>query len=107
MRVWALRSISNNRQLGHTGRKDLKTLNSAGIMREGNIRMRPSAFGALAFGCVLALATTVGAETIKYEVKDDAIKASLTGKAGDAGNGKKVFLNRKKETAWPATWFPV
>ncbi|MEM7425932.1 MAG: sulfur oxidation c-type cytochrome SoxX [Pseudomonadota bacterium] len=58
--------------------------------------MRLSALAALAFGGALALATTVGAETVKYKVDDEAIKASLTGKAGDPANGKKVFLNRKK-----------
>lgn len=58
--------------------------------------MRLSALGVLAVGGALTLATVAGAETVAYKIEDDAIKASLTGKAGDPGNGKKVFLNRRK-----------
>ena len=51
---------------------------------------------------VLALAGIVGAQSalaegvVKYKITDDAIKASLTGKAGDAAKGKKLAVNRKK-----------
>ncbi len=41
-----------------------------------------------------ASATLSGAA--EYKVEDEAIKASLTGQAGNVDNGKKVFLNRKK-----------
>lgn len=47
----------------------------------------------------VAIATTAGAasaDLVKYTVVDDrAIPQSLTGKPGDAENGKKVFVNRK------------
>lgn len=47
----------------------------------------------------VAMTMSVGAasaDMVKYTVVDgSAIPASLTGKAGDAANGKKVFVNRK------------
>lgn len=52
---------------------------------------------------VLAVASLVGIQSaladshiVKYKITDDAIKASLTGKAGDAASGKKLAVNRKK-----------
>ena len=52
---------------------------------------------------VLAVAGMIGAQSAlagghmkKYKIEDDAIKASLTGKAGDAAKGKKIAVNRKK-----------
>ena len=58
--------------------------------------LRLHAIGSLALAGALALAVSATAGTAEYKIEDDAIKASLTGKAGDAENGKKVFLNRKK-----------
>ncbi len=52
------------------------------------------AVGAFVLATVAASATLTGAA--EYKVEDEAIKASLTGQAGDPANGKKVFLNRKK-----------
>lgn len=49
-----------------------------------------------AFAVTLLVAGPVVADDlVKYKVDDYAIKESLTGKAGDAANGEKVFLNRK------------
>ena len=52
---------------------------------------------------VLAVAATVGIQSAladshikKYVIKDDAIAASLTGKAGDPASGRKLAINRKK-----------
>ncbi len=52
---------------------------------------------------ILAIAATVGIQStladshiIKIKIKDDAVKASLTGKAGDAAVGRKVATSRKK-----------
>ena len=58
--------------------------------------LRLHAIGSFAFAGALALAVTATAGTAEYKIEDDAIKASLTGKAGDPANGKKIFLNRKK-----------
>ena len=44
---------------------------------------------------------------MKYEVKDDAIQASLTGKAGDAANGKKLAINRKKGNCLACHAMPI
>lgn len=48
----------------------------------------------------VAMTMSVGAasaDMVKYTVVDgSAIPASLTGKPGDAANGKKVFVNRKQ-----------
>ncbi len=62
------------------------------------IRMLRMACGSIALAGALTLAVnSAWAETVKYEIVDgEAINASLTGQAGDAANGKKVFLNRKK-----------
>jgi len=52
---------------------------------------------------VLAIAGVVAAQSAfadshmkKYKIKDDAISASLTGKAGDVAKGRKIAANRKK-----------
>ena len=52
---------------------------------------------------VLAVASMIGLQSAyagghmkKYTIKDDAIAASLTGKAGNAAMGKKLSVNRKK-----------
>ena len=48
-------------------------------------------------GTLSLVANSLSAETMKYKVVDgEAIPVSLTGQAGDAAKGKKVFLNRKK-----------
>ncbi len=61
-------------------------------------KMSRRAYGSIALAGALTLAiNVVWAETMKYEVVDgEAINAALTDQAGDAANGKKVFLNRKK-----------
>ncbi len=52
---------------------------------------------------VLAIAATFGIQSaladshiVKIKIEDDAVKASLTGKAGDAATGRKVATSRKK-----------
>jgi sulfur-oxidizing protein SoxX len=62
------------------------------------MKMRRRACGSIALAGVLTLAVSAAwADTVKYEIVDGtAIAASLTGQAGDAANGKMVFLDRKK-----------
>jgi sulfur-oxidizing protein SoxX len=49
-----------------------------------------------AFAAILLMAGTASADELaKYDVIDMAIPTSLTGKAGDAAAGEKVFINRK------------
>ncbi len=47
-------------------------------------------------GSVTLAGSASMAEMVKYKVENDGIKASLTGKAGDVKNGRKVAINRKK-----------
>lgn len=48
-------------------------------------------------GALSMVAGSLSADTVEYKIVDgESIPASLTGKAGDPVNGKKVFLNRKK-----------
>ncbi len=49
----------------------------------------------MAITAAVLLSGAANAELVKYKIVDNAIPASLTGKAGDAEKGKKVFLNRK------------
>lgn len=49
-----------------------------------------------AVGFAGTMAFTAEADLVKYKVVDDTIPASLTGKAGDPVNGRKVAMNRKK-----------
>lgn len=49
-----------------------------------------------AFAAVLMLAGTAHADgLVKYEIVDNGISKSLTGKSGDAVKGEKTFTNRK------------
>ncbi len=57
-------------------------------------RIALGAFALAGLAAFAANATVSGAA--EYKVEDEAIKASLTGKAGDPATGMKVFLNRKK-----------
>jgi sulfur-oxidizing protein SoxX len=55
------------------------------------------AAGIFAIASVVAIQSAFADSHIKkYKVEDDAIKASLTGKAGDAAKGRKLAVNRKK-----------
>jgi len=55
------------------------------------------AAGIFAIASVVAIQSAfAGGHMKKYKVEDDAIKASLTGKAGDAAKGRKLAVNRKK-----------
>lgn len=49
----------------------------------------------------------LAAGTTKYEIKDDAISASLTGKAGNVANGKKLAINRKKGNCLACHVMPI
>lgn len=63
-----------------------------------------------AFGLVLAGAFAVSAqaqEMALYQVVDDTIPTSLTGKPGDAANGKKVAINRKKGNCLACHVMPI
>lgn len=55
------------------------------------------AAGVFAIASVMAVQSAFADGHMKsYKVEDDAIKASLTGKAGDAAKGRKLAVNRKK-----------
>ena len=57
------------------------------------------ALAATASAMLATAATTTmatAAEMVSYKVVEDTIPDSLTGKPGDAANGKKIYLNRKK-----------
>jgi len=52
---------------------------------------------------ILAIAASMGIQSaladshmVKFKIEGDAIKASLTGKAGDVAKGRKLASNRKK-----------
>jgi sulfur-oxidizing protein SoxX len=53
--------------------------------------------GALAIAGLIAIQSALAAGHMKkYKIEDDEIKASLTGKPGDAKAGRKIAINRKK-----------
>lgn len=63
-----------------------------------------------ATGAILAVSLSLpagAAGTVNYEIKDDAIAASLTGKAGNAANGKKLAINRKKGNCLACHVMPI
>jgi sulfur-oxidizing protein SoxX len=47
------------------------------------------------------------ADLIKYQINNDAIATSLTGKAGDPVNGKKLATNRKKGNCLACHSMPI
>lgn len=54
---------------------------------------------ALTASAMLAATTatmSTAEELVSYKVVDDTIPESLTGQPGDAANGRKLYLNRKK-----------
>lgn len=60
------------------------------------MRVRTYLFGTiLAIFPVILMSGSVTAKTVKYNIKDDAIAKSLTGKPGDAIKGRNVAINRK------------
>ena len=65
-------------------------------------------------GAFLGLALGVGfsfgaqaAETVNFKIIDETIPASLTGKAGDPANGKKVVIGRKKGNCLACHVMPI
>lgn len=53
--------------------------------------------GVLAVAGLVSIQSAIaGGHMVKYKIEGDAIKASLTGKAGDPAKGKMVAVNRKK-----------
>lgn len=60
----------------------------------------------IAFAASLSLPVSA-AGLVKYEVKDDAIAVSLTGKAGNAENGRKLAINRKKGNCLACHVMPI
>lgn len=72
--------------------------------------MKHTKLMAAAMGFVIAGSIAVSAqsaELAKYTVVDDTIPASLTGKAGDAANGKKIAINRKKGNCLACHAMPI
>ena len=65
-----------------------------------------------ALGVALGLALSTNAiaaekKLVKYVVKDDAIAKSLTGKPGNAANGRKLAINRKKGNCLACHLLPI
>ena len=71
--------------------------------------MKQSKLLATAMG--LALAASIGfsaqAELVKFDIVDGTIPQSLTGKAGDAANGRKLAYNRKKGNCLACHVMPI
>jgi len=72
--------------------------------------VRILAVGAL--GVVLGLALSTNAiagkdKMVKFTIKDDAIAKSLTGKPGNAANGRKLAINRKKGNCLSCHVMPI
>ncbi len=66
----------------------------------------------VAMGVVFGLALSTNAiagkdKMVKFMIKDDAIAKSLTGKAGNAANGRKLAINRKKGNCLACHVMPI
>jgi sulfur-oxidizing protein SoxX len=63
-----------------------------------------------ALGGSLALLLSLPASAaglVKYQINNDAIATSLTGKAGDPMNGRKLAINRKKGNCLACHSMPI
>lgn len=58
-------------------------------------------------GVVLGGALVSGAVAAEYKVVNDTIPKSLTGKAGDAKNGRKLAINKKKGNCLACHAMPI
>ena len=67
-----------------------KTIAAAGIFIAMSLSLPASAAG-----------------TVDYQIKNDAIAASLTGVAGDPVNGRKLAINRKKGNCLACHAMPI
>jgi len=65
-----------------------------------------SAVCGLAFVGTLAVGAQAS-ETAQYTIVDETIPTSLTGKPGDAANGKKVVISRKKGNCLACHVMPI
>ena len=65
-----------------------------------------AAFLGLAVGVGFSF-TASAAEMVKFNIVDETIPASLTGKPGDAANGKKVVIGRKKGNCLACHVMPI
>mgnify|MGYP001204835085 CR=1 FL=1 len=79
-------------------------------LEEGDLGIRLLVLGA--FAIVLGLVTGTNAiagdkELVKYIIKNDAISKSLTGKPGNAENGRKLVINRKKGNCLACHTMPI
>ena len=62
--------------------------------------------------CGLSLAGTIAvgaqaAEVAQYSIVDETIPVSLTGKSGDAANGRKIVIHRKKGNCLACHVMPI
>jgi len=72
--------------------------------------MKHNKLKAVAFGLALAGTFAVSAqaqELALFKIVDETIPVSLTGKSGDAVNGKKVAINRKKGNCLACHEMPI
>ena len=83
---------------------------SSRAKKEAALGVRILAVGAL--GIVLGLAFSTNAiagkdKLVKFMIKDGAIAKSLTGKPGNAANGRKLAINRKKGNCLACHVLPI
>jgi sulfur-oxidizing protein SoxX len=76
---------------------------------EGTLRIRLLALGVYIFalGALLSTNTFADQKIVKYVINDDAIEKSLTGKAGNPENGRKLVINRKKGNCLACHMMPI
>lgn len=65
-----------------------------------------SAAAGVLFAGTLAV-NAQAADMVKFKIVDETIPASLTGKPGDAANGKKVVIGRKKGNCLACHIMPI
>ena len=76
--------------------------------KEEALVKRPLAVAAIGISIALSLSLPASAAgLVKYQIKNNAIAASLTGKAGDPVNGKKLAINRKKGNCLACHSMPI
>jgi sulfur-oxidizing protein SoxX len=74
----------------------------------GILVKRNLAIAAISISLALLLSLPASAAgLVKYKINNDEIAASLTGKAGDPVNGKKLTINRKKGNCLACHSMPI
>ena len=64
-------------------------------------------FGAILCGALVTSVHVKGSRAGEYKIVNSTIPASLTGKAGDAANGRKLSYNKKKGNCLACHVMPI